>query len=322
MYRPIFSTMTIGCLLVGWATGISSAQTDAIDADLKRLNGHWRMIEMVEDGNAIPEAQMREHLPGGGRLEIIDYTILFRSPIDGTKSTKSFRLNPSVFPKRMAIMDRDTTTGVGIYKFDQGKLVICLSRDASDSPTEFGASPGSKRMLMVLASYDPGQSELPGLNATLPKRIPVQVATKPALVAPPAIATPQIQAAPLPSPPIVAANVAARVLSDGEVRAMAVGKWRINDSEGSIDLVFNPNGIFQTYRYRRAIASFQLIFVPTPVSTGTWSIAHGRLIANVTSSTRFDRLNQSFAPAVRSISATDMILVDHLGRVSRAIKIP
>ena len=86
--------------------------------------------------------------------------------------------------------------------------------------------------------------------------------------------------------------------------------------------MFNQNGVFRTFRYLQTMSNFHVVFVPTPVSTGSWSVSGGRLIMGVTASTRADRLNQSFTPAVRSISATDMILVDHLGRVSRAVKIP
>ena len=101
-------------------------------------------MEMIENGNAIPEDQMREWLPGGGIMEIVDYTILFKSPIDGTKSTKSFRLDPTSYPKRIAIMERDQTTGTGIYELNQGKLVVCITNAKSQLPTEFSAPSGSE----------------------------------------------------------------------------------------------------------------------------------------------------------------------------------
>jgi len=301
---------------VFFSVSTASAQPDAIDNELNRIKGHWRVMEMIENGNAIPEDQMREWLPGGGIMEIVDYTILFKSPIDGTKSTKSFRLDPTSYPKRIAIMERDQTTGTGIYELNQGKLVVCITNAKSQLPTEFSAPSGSERTLLVLSRFEAGATDIPGLNAKLPER-------KPLHIQPPALAQTQLAPPPVrePSPPLVAANPAGRILTDTEVRNMTSGTWRINDTEGSIDLVFKPNGLFQTYRYYRTLQNFQFVFVPTPVSSGNWSIVNGRLIANVTSSTRLDRANQSFVPAVRSISATDMILVDHLGRVSRAVKL-
>lgn len=304
----------------------------AIDNELNRIDGNWRVIEMVENGRAIPEDQMRQWLPGGGVMEIVDYTILFKSPVDGAKTTKTFRLDPTSYPKQIAIMDRDNLTGTGIYKFDSGKLVICITNEANQVPTEFSAPAKSNRILIVMERFEPGISSIPGMNVKLPARKPVQIPTQPKPApAPVQAASVQIPAQPAPVPVavpqqprpqvVIVDSAAGRVLTDAEVRAMAVGTWRINDTEGSIDIVFDAAGTFQTYRYFAAMSNFNKVFVPTPISSGTWIISGGRLLAKVTSSTRFDRLNQSFVPAVRSISATDMILVDHLGRVSRAVRV-
>ena len=324
------AVVAMGCLAVSTAY----AQPNAVDNELSRLNGHWRVIEMVEDGNAIPENQMREWLPGGGVFEVVDYTIIFKSPMDGTKSTKSYRLDPTSYPKRIAILERDKTTGTGIYEFDQGRLVICVTNAAADFPTDFSAPTGSKRTLMIMTKVETGATEIPGLNTPLPPRKPVSAPSPPPAQTvnrfpPPAPATSQLAPPPVEvvevvkvhNPPIVTDTAAGIVLTDSQVRNMTLGTWRLNDTEGSIDIVFQPSGVFQTYRYYQRLANFQVVFVPTPISSGNWSIVDGRLVANVTASTRADRINQSFVPAVRSISATDMILVDHLGRVSRAVKL-
>jgi uncharacterized protein (TIGR03067 family) len=305
-------------IMICCAASPALAQSDAVDNELKRIDGHWRVIEMVENGNAIPEDQMREWLPGGGVMEIVDYTVIFKSPVDGTKSTKYFRVDPTSYPKRIAIMERDATTGTGIYKFDQGKLVICVTNSKGELPTEFSAPTGSNRTLLILSRFEPGTSEIPGLNAKLPERQPVHIPS-PA----PAPATAQIQPPPVaaPAPAVVPETTPARSLTDTEVRNMALGTWRINDTEGSVDIVFRGDGVFQTYRYFRTLSNFQYVFVPTPSSSGNWSVVNGRLMANVTSSTRADRVNQAFAPSVRSISGSDMILEDQLGRVSRAVKL-
>lgn len=326
--RPLTVSAALAAIILSFTAESVGAPPDAVDNELTRFNGHWRVIEMVEDGRAIPEDQMRQWLPGGGVLEIVDYTILFKSPVDGTKSTKSYRLDPSSYPKRIAIMERDNTTGTGIYKFDQGKMIICVTNEASQIPTEFSAHSGSKRTMIVMEPFDPGASNIPGLNARLPERKPLHTPSPTPPPTPP-VAEVQRPAVPPPVPPPVPqpvakpvpASVAARVLTDTEVRNMTIGTWRINDTEGSIDIAFGSNGAFQTYRYFRTLNNFQDVFAPTPISSGNWSIVNGRLVAKVSSSTRLDRINQSFVPAVRSISATDMILVDHLGRVSRAVKL-
>ncbi len=37
-------------ILISGAASTAHAQTDAVDNELKRINGHWRLIEMTENG--------------------------------------------------------------------------------------------------------------------------------------------------------------------------------------------------------------------------------------------------------------------------------
>ena len=315
------SVLLLFVVACSWSTS-ASGQQDAFESELVRLRGPWRVVEMIDDGRTISPEQMRQWLPGGGVMEIIDTTILFQSPSDGTKSTKTFRVDPTTYPKQIAILNREITSGAGIYKFDSERLVLCITRSVTQRPSQFSAPAGSNRSLMVLERFDPTADRKPATSST-PSSVPIvnktepvsrQVPTQPASArTPPPTTDPLAKSA--------KSQAAAQVLTDDQVRKMLVGAWRINDSEGSVDIVFDASGSFQTYRYSQAITNFQTIFLPTPVSSGSWSISGGRLTASVKSSTRFDRVNQTFIPAVRSISATDLILVDHLGRVSRAVKV-
>ena len=140
-----------GCLSLMLFPVSTNAQTpSAVDTELERVRGNWRVVELVENGQEIPDEQMQYWLPGGGNLEIVDYTILFQSPIGGSKTTREFRIDPTSYPKRITIKNKDTETGKGIYKFDEGKLVVCFSRDVSKVPTEFGAPKDSARALVIL----------------------------------------------------------------------------------------------------------------------------------------------------------------------------
>jgi len=131
------------CSILATFTLTAEAQQNAIDNELKLLDGNWRVIQLVENGQSVPEDQMKFVLPGGGIMEMIDETILFKSPIDGNKGARRFRIDPTSYPKKIAIFHRDATTGAGIYKFDQGKLVVCLSKNVSQQVVEFMASAGS-----------------------------------------------------------------------------------------------------------------------------------------------------------------------------------
>ena len=155
----------LGCALLLVFQSHGLAQQDAIEAELRQINGHWRVVSLVENGSTIPEDQMRYVIPGGGIMEIVDMAIIFKSPMDGHKEIRGFRIDPASYPKQIAIFQRDTTTGAGIYKFDQGKLVVCISRNTSRQVSEFKAPHGSNQTLIVLERFDPGNSQpVPGCS--------------------------------------------------------------------------------------------------------------------------------------------------------------
>jgi hypothetical protein len=130
----------------------------------------------------------------------------------------------------------------------------------------------------------------------------------------------------LASPPVATvarpvSNPAAVVLTDADMRNMLVGSWRMNDGIGVLQFNLQPDGSFQTYREVANASTFHAVFYPTPVSTGTWRVANGQMILVVTSSTLAERVNQTFACPVRSVSATDLIMIDFTGRVVQATKV-
>ncbi|MGI9467170.1 MAG: TIGR03067 domain-containing protein [Rubripirellula sp.] len=324
----VFSLLALALSVI--FSNTSDAQVSTADNEVKRMQGHWRITEMVENGSVVPENQMRTSLPGGGLVEIIDYTLLFKSPVTGVKSTKSFRLDPSVYPKQIAILERDTVTGLGIYQFDKGKLVICVANPKAEIPTDFTAHTNSGRSLMVMESFsvdegNQGKLFLPPPPRTSLARPAVQetnidvVEVKPAAAS--SAPTIIVNQAPAPAP-AVASNVAGRILTDAEVRAMLVGNWRMNDGQGLLDITLAANGTFSSFRHNEAITTFHTVFVATPISSGSWRVQNGQLFMHVNSSYRPDRVNTTAVFAVRSISATDALLVDTLGRVAKVIKLP
>lgn len=310
--RFLWSFMLLSAFTVINSGAVRAAPT-AVDTELERVRGHWRVIELVENGQEIPDDQMQYWLPGGGQLEIVDYTILFESPLGGNKTTREFRIDPTSYPKKITIKNKDTETGKGIYKFDGGKLVVCISRDISTVPNEFTAPKDSACALIVMEKNDPN-------NSATPKGAPRPVHANPPDMSQWKSAEPKT--APAPAPGVVpAGGITSRVLTDAEVREMAVGTWRMTDNEGSVDLSYGVDGTFQSYRYYRMMQNFQEVFVPTPISSGTWQISNGRLITHVTASSRVGLSGQTMMPAVRSISQSDLILVDNFGRVTRAVRV-
>lgn len=270
---------------------VHSAENDA--AELKLFQGRWNIVQLVENGRVLSEEQIKSELPSGGQVEIIENTIIFQSPVDGKKSAKTFSVTATQYPKTISIFSQQILDGFGVYKFDDNRLVICISHSTSEErPTEFSAPEGSQRMLMVLKK---GESKKP-VPATVSQTNPVPI-------------------------PARQPSVAAKVISDAQVVALLHGTWRHTDSIGGLFVTFDPNGFFRTVREVEERNVFHKVFVETPVSSGRWKVQNGKLIFTVLSSLHREAVNKEFDFTIRSISTTDFIFVDYLGHTGRSIRV-
>ncbi|QDT31737.1 TIGR03067 domain-containing protein [Thalassoglobus polymorphus] len=271
------------CLL--WLTSTLAGGSYAVadqDSDLKQFQGKWEVTELVEDGKVVPKEAIQEWLPSGGKFEIVENAIIFVSPHDGKKQVKLFSLDVTQYPKGIDLSTRDKKDGSGIYRFDEGRLILCFSDPAeSKRPTEFSAKEGSKHLLMVLRR----SSERPTVAKVEP------------------------------------AGTTAKVLTDAQVANMLRGRWRYNDNVGSLFVTFNADNTFNTVREVTEIRLFQKFFVQTPVSTGKWSVVNGKLTFHILTSVKPELVNKLFDFNVRSISDGDFIFVDYLGRVGQASRV-
>lgn len=261
------------------------------DQELAPFQGHWEVIELVEDGHVIPHEAIPEWLPSGGQFEIVDNSMLFTSHEDGKKHVRLFEIDATQFPRAVDLITREKKEAVGIYKFDEGKLIACFS-DPEDGtrPSEFSAKKGSKRMLMVM------------------KKVPAPAKGEKA-------AAPARQANASPS-------AAGKIVTDQELAKMIAGTWRYVDDGGALILTVRGNGSWSTIREVQEMRLFQKVFVRTPVSSGTWTLKNGTLNLLCTASLHPERINHTLPFTVRSISETDFIFVDYLGRVGKAVKMP
>ncbi|WP_298863860.1 TIGR03067 domain-containing protein [uncultured Gimesia sp.] len=261
--------------------------------ELQQFQGHWQVESLVENGNVIPKAAIKDWLPSSGRLEIIENAIIFKSHRDGKKHAKVFSVDDTTYPKSIKISSPDEESSTGIYRFNDGELVLCIVHpDDAKKPEDFSAKTGSKRILMVLKrTTSPGK----GILKTIKSRT---VSAKPKQE-----------------------GETARILTDAEVSKRLVGDWRMKDSVGHLYIKFNANGTFSTVREYQQLRLFHKSFVQTPSSSGTWSVKNGTMTAHILSSIRIERVNQLLSFSIRSISNRDMIFVDHWGRIESATKL-
>jgi len=276
-------------LFVGCGVLVETAWSAEPAAQVAELQGRWEVVELVEDGKVVPREAIREWLPSGGKLEISENAVIFAA--DGDKQVKLFSVDATQYPRRIDLVSKEKTDAVGIYRLDDGKLVLCLVDPTEGSrPEDFSAKEGTHRMLMVLEPR--------------PEAKPV------------ATPAPQPQATKAPNDPIV------KPLTDEDVTRLLKGTWRYVDDLGALYVTFAADGKFSTVREVQQIRLFQKAFVRTPVSSGRWSVSRGTLTFAIQASTHPDRVNKQFPFAVRSISDQDFIFVDYLGRVGKAVRVP
>ena len=276
------------CVCLSSSTAFAADQSPQV-ADLQ---GRWEVVELVEDGKVVPREAIREWLPSGGKLEIAENAVIFSSPSEGTRLVKLFSVDATQYPRRIDLESKDKKDAVGIYKLDEGKLILCLADPAeAERPTEFSSKEGSQRMLMVLERRTAD--------------------ARPAAVVPPRA-----------EPPKEAPATTGKVLTDAEVTRMLAGTWKYRDDVGALYVTFGTEGTCSSVREVQQIRLFQKAFVRTPISSGRWSVHNGTLTLTITASIHPDRVNKQLPFSVRSISDRDFIFVDYLGRVGQATKVP
>jgi uncharacterized protein (TIGR03067 family) len=282
-------SVVISC--VAWKAAV------ALDQGYQELRGNWQVTELVDNGRVIPAEAIPGWLPSGGRMEFVDNSIFFTSPKDGQRRARVFSIDATSYPKLINVLEGSNYLGYGIYRFDDGRLVVCLSSPSqAPRPDDFSAREGSRRLMMVLVRAD---SKLAASTA-------------------PAQATPSTPIVNLPAPP--AAPATTKPLTDVEVGKMLPGTWKINDAYGAFFVTLDKNGTYMTYRESIETSTFQKIFKKLPLSSGTWKLKNGQVVLQCTSAVYADRIYKCFPFTIRSISPTDLQFVDYAGNAGKAVR--
>ncbi len=270
-------------LLIGSTAGALPGLAED-EAELKLFQGSWVVVKLVEDGKVISSDQISEVLPSGGRVEIVDNSLLFIDVHSGQRHARSISVNATEYPSTIDI----TTAGEpevsrGIYQFDKGQLIVCIGDPfTQERPSELSAPKGSGAMLMVLQRSRPSIDERK--NGSVPP----------------------------------AATAAA--LTDAEILKQLPGVWRMPDQRGYLHIRFRENGTFSTFRVYEELRVFRRVFVETPISSGSWEVHDGRIQANLATSPDPGRTGSSHLFTIKAMTSTEFVFVDGLGRSNKATR--
>ena len=148
--RPENMMRLLSVLVVSSAWAASGLADDK--AELKLFEGSWTVVKLIENGEVIPAERIPEVLPSGGRLEIVDNSMLFIDPHSGQRHARMISVDPTRYPSTIDIKSADEPeVSRGIYRFDDGQLIICVGDAFTEArPAELSAPKGSGATLMVL----------------------------------------------------------------------------------------------------------------------------------------------------------------------------
>jgi uncharacterized protein (TIGR03067 family) len=141
---------SIALVAVVIVTAVSSADEDAVKAEIKSLEGTWQLVSATKDGKKTPEdvvKKIRVVIQGN------KHSVYFEDKV--VAKDVSFTLDPKKNPKTTTDTLPDGKEIKGIYKLDGNTLTSCVAEVGKDRPSEFDSKPGSGHTLRVFKRVKP-----------------------------------------------------------------------------------------------------------------------------------------------------------------------
>jgi uncharacterized protein (TIGR03067 family) len=259
------------------------------DQERERLQGLWDISSVIDNGDIVADSVVKSHLVQDGRITIKGAVLSFINPENFQLHEAAFVLSPDVRPKAIDLAGHGRTRTKGIYMLDGDSLVVCLAApEATAPPAEFGSPKGSKNLLIWMKRV---KAAAPA--KTVSRAAPVVVERKPA------------------APPVDPAEA---------MRKQLVGTWGHQNADDVVLITFNPDGSFSSTRTPKH--GFRKIFRNPTRTSGSWKLEEGVIVVRVTASTERDLQGQILSYRVRSLTDTQVNLIDSTGRMHVQWKTP
>jgi len=124
--------------------GSDNPQDPASKKDLNGLQGTWKLVSAMKDGEALPEDKVKNT-----SIVIKDDTFVFPESAEyATSKEGTIKLDATKKPKQMDAFDREKVM-LGIYKLDGDRYKVCFAPTGKPRPSEFASKPGSGNLLQV-----------------------------------------------------------------------------------------------------------------------------------------------------------------------------
>ena len=122
--------------------------TGDVKKELEKFQGTWGPVSVEANGEPVPREDLK-----GPRITFKGQNVTRR--YKGETAHGTFTIDPSKDPKwfnATGTQGGKEVKVVGIYKFDRGRLTVCIRYNAADRkrPTEFSTKGGTKESPVVL----------------------------------------------------------------------------------------------------------------------------------------------------------------------------
>jgi uncharacterized protein (TIGR03067 family) len=254
-------------------------------ADMPMLQGTWRITALVDNGQALSEKQIENEFARDRVVHFEGPVLRFQPPYSRDERRLPVVINTNTTPWQVDVSGGERVGPKGILNLIGDSLVVCLGgQEQNDRPSEFSSPKDSGRILMTMTRVKP-------VVNTPPQKPPTT--------------TPVV---PLPTPPATTSN-------DDTVRRNLIGTWGHQDENVISYVTFNGDGSYSSVLTWKK--GFEKLFNKEVRSSGTWKVDNGVVIVHITASTEPDHRNQVYSFRLVSLSATDLVGIDGLGRSRR-----
>lgn len=270
--------------------GVAQGQTE--QDERARLQGNWVVISLVDDGETLSNHMIQKMFARDGKLTVKGPLITLFNPETNREEEIAFVVTPDVRPRAIDLAAKGRTRTRGIYMCDGDSILLCLgSPDSTERPKEFTSTKGSNQVLMTL---------------TREKVIPVKTVSNnpdPATTA---------QAAKVVPPPVD---------PQAATRRKIIGTWGHQNDDDVVLMTMNPDGSFSSTRTPKK--GLRKMFRDPVRTSGTWRLEENSfIVVRVTASTNNDMVGQILSYRIRSMTDSQVMLIDNSGKLHVEWKTP
>jgi uncharacterized protein (TIGR03067 family) len=153
----------VGLVLLGCA----DSSQPAAKVDTQTLDGKWRIVTLIDNGQVVPPATVKQTFSGDGTVTVSNGTIQVEAAGGRPARQLKFKMHEAGAARTIELTTSDGKLCQGIYRRDRDVLTLCLGdKDSNVRPSDFGSEEGSNTMLVILqAVSEPAKPVTPPVVA-------------------------------------------------------------------------------------------------------------------------------------------------------------